>query len=53
VLRGRGGEFNALAAFISPLAGIATLTAGPSATKPKQAGGLVRPEFEAYVSLAG
>ena len=46
-------DFNALATFIGPLAGIATLTAGPSATKPKQAGGIVRPEFEAYVSLAG
>ena len=46
-------DFNALAAFIGPLAGIATLTAGPDAQKPKQAGGIVRPEFEAYVSLAG
>jgi valyl-tRNA synthetase len=46
-------DFNALAAFIGPLAGIANLTAGPTAAKPKQAGGIVRPEFEAYVSLAG
>ena len=46
-------DFNALAAFIGPLAGIATLTAEPGAAKPKQAGGIVRPEFEAYVSLAG
>jgi len=46
-------DFNALAQFIGPLAGIATLTAGPTATKPKQAGGIVRPEFEAYVSLVG
>ena len=46
-------DFNALATFIGPLAGIATLTAGTNATKPKQAGGIVRPEFEAYVSLAG
>ncbi|MCI0705824.1 MAG: class I tRNA ligase family protein, partial [Planctomycetia bacterium] len=46
-------DFNALAAFIGPLAGIANLTAGPNTTKPKQAGGLVKPEFEAYVSLAG
>ncbi|MFM8271072.1 MAG: class I tRNA ligase family protein, partial [Gemmata sp.] len=46
-------DFNALAAFIGPLAGIANLTAGPNATKPRQAGGIVRPEFEAYVSLAG
>jgi valyl-tRNA synthetase len=46
-------DFNALAAFIGPLAGIANLTAGPAVAKPKQAGGIVRPEFEAYVSLAG
>ncbi|VTT99990.1 valyl-trna synthetase : Valine--tRNA ligase OS=Planctomyces limnophilus (strain ATCC 43296 / DSM 3776 / IFAM 1008 / 290) GN=valS PE=3 SV=1: tRNA-synt_1: Anticodon_1: Val_tRNA-synt_C [Gemmataceae bacterium] len=46
-------DFNALAAFIGPLAGIATLTAGPNVAKPKQAGGIVRPEFEAYVSLVG
>ncbi|MCE9563160.1 MAG: valine--tRNA ligase [Planctomycetes bacterium] len=46
-------DFNALSAFIGPLAGIATLTAGPTAVKPKQAGGIVRPEFEAYVSLSG
>jgi valyl-tRNA synthetase len=46
-------DFNALAAFIGPLAGIAKLTAGPTAAKPKQAGGIVRPEFEAYVSLVG
>jgi|SRR5579883_914220 len=46
-------DFNALAAFIGPLAGIANLTAGPNTSKPKQAGGLVTPEFEAYVSLAG
>jgi valyl-tRNA synthetase len=46
-------DFNALAAFIGPLAGIANLTAGPNTTKPKQAGGLVKPEFEAYVSLVG
>jgi valyl-tRNA synthetase len=46
-------DFNALAAFIGPLAGIATFTAGPGVAKPKQAGGIVRPEFEAYVSLVG
>ena len=46
-------EFNALAAFIGPLAGIATFTAGPNVAKPKQAGTVVRPEFEAFVSLAG
>jgi valyl-tRNA synthetase len=46
-------DFNALAAFIGPLAGIANLNAGPNTAKPKQAGGLVTQEFEAYVSLAG
>jgi valyl-tRNA synthetase len=46
-------DFNTLAAFIGPLAGIANFTAGPTSAKPKQGGGIVRPEFEAYVSLAG
>jgi valyl-tRNA synthetase len=46
-------DFNALAAFIAPLAAIANLTAGPDAPKPRQPGSIVRPEFVAYVSLAG
>jgi valyl-tRNA synthetase len=46
-------DFNALAAFIGPLAWIGNFTAGPKAAKPKQVGTIVRPEFEAYVSLAG
>ena len=46
-------DFNALAAFIGPLADIAKLTAGPTTAKPKQGGGIVRPEFEAYVTLEG
>ena len=46
-------DFTELAAFIGPLAGIANFIASPSVTKPKQAGSVVRPEFEAYVSLAG
>jgi valyl-tRNA synthetase len=46
-------DFNALAAFIGPLAGINNLSAGPGVAKPKQAGAVVRPEFEAYVSLEG
>ncbi|MBX9578982.1 MAG: valine--tRNA ligase [Gemmataceae bacterium] len=46
-------DFTALGAFIGPLAGIANFTASPSATKPKQAGGVVAADFEAYVSLAG
>ena len=46
-------DFTALGAFIGPLAGIASFTASPSAAKPKQAGGVVAADFEAYVSLAG
>jgi valyl-tRNA synthetase len=46
-------DFTALATFIGPLAGIANFAAGPNAAKPKQVGTVVRPEFEAYVSLAG
>ena len=46
-------DFTALAAFIGPLAGIAAFTASPTTTKPKQAGSVVRPEYEAYVHLAG
>jgi valyl-tRNA synthetase len=46
-------EFNTLGAFIGPLAGIANFSAGANTAKPKQAGAVVRPEFEAYVSLEG
>jgi valyl-tRNA synthetase len=46
-------DFTELAAFIGPLAGISNFTASPSVAKPKQAGTVVRPEFEAYVHLAG
>ncbi len=46
-------DFTELAAFIGPLAGIAKFTASPHEAKPKQAGTVVRPEFEAYVSLVG
>ncbi len=46
-------DFTALAAFIGPLAGIAAFTAAPTIAKPKQAGTVVRPEFEAFVHLAG
>ena len=46
-------DFTELAKFIGPLAGIANFTAGPTAAKPKQAGTIVRPEFEAFVSLVG
>ena len=46
-------DFTELAKFIGPLAGIANFTAGPAAAKPKQAGTVVRPDFEAFVSLVG
>jgi valyl-tRNA synthetase len=46
-------DFTELAAFIGPLAGIANFTAGPTVPKPKQSGSVVRPEFEAFVSLVG
>ncbi|MFO0801024.1 MAG: valine--tRNA ligase [Gemmataceae bacterium] len=46
-------DLTELAMFIGPLASIATFTASPTTTKPKQAGSVVRPEFEAFVHLAG
>jgi valyl-tRNA synthetase len=46
-------DFTELAAFIGPLAGIANFTASPTAAKPKQAGTVVRPDFEAFVNLEG
>jgi valyl-tRNA synthetase len=46
-------EFGPLEPFIRQLAGVGSLTCGPDATKPPQAAGIVRPDFEAYVSLAG
>jgi valyl-tRNA synthetase len=47
------GDFHALRPFITLLAGVGTLKAGPSVAKPKQAASQVTPEFEAYVSLVG
>jgi valyl-tRNA synthetase len=46
-------DLSELAVFIGPLASIAAFTASPTTTKPKQAGSVVRPEFEAFVHLAG
>ncbi|HYH68305.1 MAG TPA: class I tRNA ligase family protein, partial [Urbifossiella sp.] len=46
-------DLTELAVFIGPLASIAAFAASPTVTKPKQAGSVVRPEFEAYVHLAG
>jgi valyl-tRNA synthetase len=45
--------FADLSPYIGPLAGLDGFKAGPQVDKPKQAGTIVRPEFEAYVSLAG
>ncbi len=46
-------ELNALAPFVKLLGGIATFACGPAVKKPKQSGSIVRPDFEAYVPLAG
>jgi valyl-tRNA synthetase len=46
-------DFRSLDQFIGHLAGVGAFTASPDAGKPKQAGTIVRPDFEAYVSLAG
>jgi len=46
-------DFTELAAFIGPLAGIANFTASPAVAKPKQAGTVVKPDFEAFVHLEG
>jgi valyl-tRNA synthetase len=46
-------ELDPLEPFIRQLAGIGSFACGPDAKKPPQAAGIVRPDFEAYVSLAG
>jgi valyl-tRNA synthetase len=46
-------DFDALRTFITLLAGVGKLEAGPNVAKPKQAASQVTPEFEAYVSLVG
>jgi valyl-tRNA synthetase len=46
-------DFQALAPFITALAGVGRLECGPATAKPKQAAMHVHPEFEAYVSLEG
>jgi valyl-tRNA synthetase len=46
-------ELDPLYPFIQQLAGVGSITCGPDAKKPSQSAGIVRPEFEAYVSLAG
>jgi valyl-tRNA synthetase len=45
-------DFTNLAAFVKQLAGVGKFEAG-SVAKPKPAGSIVRPEYEAYVALTG
>ncbi len=47
------GDFNALAPFISALAGVGKLQTGPDVVKPGQTASHVTPDFEVYASLAG
>ncbi|MBX3397812.1 MAG: valine--tRNA ligase [Gemmataceae bacterium] len=46
-------ELNALAPFVKLLGGLSSFDCGPTTKKPKQSGSIVRPDFEAYVPLAG
>jgi valyl-tRNA synthetase len=46
-------DFEKLRPFIQQLAGVGAFDCGPDVRKPAQAASVVRPEFEAYVSLAG
>jgi len=50
---GVAAELNDLSRFVSQLANLSSFACGPDVAKPKQAAGIVRPDFEAYVSLAG
>jgi valyl-tRNA synthetase len=46
-------ELNALAPFVKLLGGLSSFDCGPTTKKPKQSGSIVRPDFEAYIPLAG
>jgi valyl-tRNA synthetase len=46
-------DFRLLAPFIAQLAGVGRLECGPEVARPPQSAAQVRPDFEAYVSLAG
>ena len=46
-------ELNDLAPFVRSLGRVTAFTCGPDVTKPKQAGSVVHPDFEAYIPLAG
>jgi valyl-tRNA synthetase len=47
------GDFRALTAFVSSLAGVSKLECGPAVTRPPQSATTVHADFEAYVSLLG
>jgi valyl-tRNA synthetase len=51
--REAAAELQALAPFISQLAGVGKLEVSADAAKPKQSATVVQPDCEAYVSLAG
>ena len=46
-------DFVSLARFVGPLAGVGGFAAGADVTKLRQAATVIRPDFEAFVSLAG
>jgi valyl-tRNA synthetase len=46
-------ELNDLSQFMTQLANLKSFTCGPNVAKPKQSAGIVRSDFEAYVSLIG
>jgi valyl-tRNA synthetase len=46
-------DFRALEPFIRQLAGVGSFACGPDTAKPPQSAGIVHPDFDAYVSLAG
>src|SRR5262249_15201988 len=46
-------DLDRLLAFIQSLAGVGRLEYGPTVAKPPQSASVVRPDFEAYVSLRG
>ncbi len=46
-------ELNALVPFVKLLGGLSSFDCGPTTKKPKQSGSIVRPDFEAYIPLAG
>jgi valyl-tRNA synthetase len=47
------GDFQALAPFITLLAGIGDMTCGPDVNKPSHSAGIVTQDFEARISLHG